>query len=212
MSACFIGCDKYKDSGDDLSGELYFRGRAFVANDRFNNEIKALSGKTIRVGYAIDSTINYLFTTTSDSDGYFLFENLKKDQPYIFFGEYEEDGTKLTGRLDTVFSASVDSSRLIFRLSNQQNGVIYTVSDVSGGYVNNANVCFFTSGVGANEDCLNHSYQTTSNTYGKASIFNIPPSTYHVFFKAKFGTLTLKATDVITIGTTGIIRKNIVVQ
>ncbi len=209
-----ISCDKYKSSRDDISQDLYLRGRAFVFDETGTLQVKPIGGKGINIGYSDDNTNNYIFSATSDANGYFLFEHLKKDTKYAIYSEYEDNGIRYNGRFDTSFSKSLDSSYLNYKVSEKkQNGVIYTVKDLTSGLVNNCSICMFANNFG-NTSCNNPTYSLTSNPFGIASKFNMPAGVnYTVYFKATFGTTTLIATDVINnMVSEGIVRKTIIVQ
>lgn len=207
-------CKKYNNNSNDLEGDLYLRGRTFVFSTLIDSSIIAVSGKQVKLGYTRDNTRNYLFNTTADSLGYFLFENLRKDTLYSVFGEYEKDGIKYYARLDTSLSKSIDSSYLIFKPDElNQNGVAYTVVDARGGLISNANICLFTSYIIANDSCAGSTFPLLTNSFGKASRLNVPAGDYIAFIKAKFGNLTLTAKDTIRgLGATGIVRRWITVK
>jgi hypothetical protein len=209
----FFACKKYNDSKDDLSGDLYLRGRVFLFNDVTNFTYKPFSGKEIKIGYAKDSMNNFLMKTTSDSNGYFLFENLKRDERYTVFSEYEEGSAKYFARLDTSLQASADSSRLIFTASAKQNAVVYIVKDAQGKLVSGTNICMFTSFVVANDSCAGSTFQFVTDSSGVGKKLNIPATDYIVVFNATFGKLTLKARDTINkLGALEIYRKDITVR
>lgn len=217
MLIAFSGCDKYENTKDDLSGDLYLRGRAFVVdNVQKNGAVRHLSGKTIFIGYSSDNTVNYLFTTRADSLGYFLFENLKPDVSYNVFAEYEENGIKYFGMFDTTLKESLNSSRLFTEVSDRnQNGIIYTVTDAQGGLVKNAQLCLFSFFEAANDsNCVGSTYQLTTNEFGKAGVFNIPSVIYHSYCKASFNNTNFKGQDLMTapLGSNQIYRDTIIVK
>lgn len=210
------GCKKYNKSPDDLGGDFYLRGRVFLLdNEQESGKIKNVDSLTVKIGYTRDSAINYLFATTTDGEGYFLFENLKKNTAYTLFAEDVQDSIKYTARLDTMLTRSIDSSRLILEAAAPgQNGIIYTVTDANGSVIPNCRICGFSSGVVANDSsCAGSTFSLTTNAFGKASTFNIPASPYFVFFKAGFDSLTLKGTDTITyISESQTVRRTITVK
>lgn len=213
VTILIVGCKKYNENPDHLSGDLYYRGRAFVANELTVMEAKPLPLKEVKIGYLKDSMKNYLISTRTDSNGYFLFEHLNEKQDYIIFGEFEENGVKYSAQVNTKLIASIDASELIFKVSSKQNGVIYTVKDKHNGYVPSTTVCFFTSFVAANDTCKGSTYQVTTDSYGRAYKTGMVPGDYVVVFRAEFGNLILKATDTIRgLPTEGFLTKEITVE
>lgn len=211
IASLFYSCKKYNENRNDLSEDLYFRGRSFLSSNLEDSSFRAVGKMQIKIGYKRDNAINFLFAATADSSGYFLFENVKKDTLYSIFSEFEENGIKYSARLDTSLTKSTDSSYLIFKPDElKQNGFSYTVVDKAGGRINGANICVFTSYIIANDSCAGSTYTLTTNHYGKASRLNVPTGDYIAFIKAKFGNLTLTAKDtIVNMQTSGIVRRRI---
>ena len=174
-------CNKSNVKGD-LSGKEYIRGRLFLYDTLTQWALGTpLSNKTINISYR-DSpdTLNYLFSTKTNDQGYFTFENLKANVKYRLY--YEEKINDIYYTAKTFSNASVDTLRVYADLAiNKQNGIFYQITDKTGGPVKGAKVCIFSNLTSFNSGvCDASNYSLTSDDHGRAYKFNISHGIYYV--------------------------------
>ncbi len=210
-----VACEKYKKAKNDADGNLYLHGRVFYNDDiTTTGTVKQLGKTVVKIGYPADNGVNYLYTTTADDEGYFVFKNLSSETDYLILADSTVNGIKFTGRLPIKINASLDTARLILQPNEvTQNGFVYTVKDNLGGIVKDCAVCVFSSFVLASRDtCAGSTYQLTTSEYGRANKMNISPGTYVTVFRGGSDTLILKGRDTITITANGIVRKSVIIR
>jgi hypothetical protein len=182
---CFWQCNKKNEvNKDDLSGKDYIRGRLFLY-DQLTQQANGtpLAEKKVSVGYeSSPDSLNFLFSATTDKDGYFIFPNLKKNTAYRVYYEETMGGVLYRAR-DTAI-APIDSLRLTaFVALTGQNGLHLTVLDPSGSAVNGVSSCVFNSPAitgYTNNACDGNTFKLTSDAFGHASRFSIAPGTYYI--------------------------------
>src|SRR5688500_12249873 len=83
----FSHCEK---TPGDLSGEKYINGRLFLYDSITQQAMgQPLGKKKVTISYADqEDTLNYLFSVTTDEEGYFDFKNLNENTRYRI--SYEE--------------------------------------------------------------------------------------------------------------------------
>lgn len=216
--AHLAACNKYKETENDLRGNNYIAGVALIKNDYSANGILTpLPNLKVQIGYTADTpTSNYFYSVNSDSNGIFIFSNLRDNVPYIIFATDTASGISFYGWLtNTLLSDKApitDDTLTLVADSLHQNGFVYTVTDSIGDVINNCTVCVFDNPdlfTLNNDSCAGYIFDLTTNTFGKASEFNVNPGTYMTQFKATFGTYKLSAADTIHVQTTGIVRDTI---
>lgn len=217
------GCRKYDTNAHDLSGNNYIGGVAFLYNDvSVNGALTPLAKMPIKVAYASQPFPNFLFAVSSDSAGGFLLPNLRNGVAYTIFAQDSVGGVKYYGSLNYTLtnddSPVQDAQLILYVDSLQQNGFIYTVTDVGGNPIKGDTVLIYSSPVlaavpKAQDTCLGCSLLLTTNLYGKASQFNLPAGNYIAYFHAIFGLIELKGADNnLQIGTARIVRRTVQVQ
>ncbi|RYZ27081.1 MAG: hypothetical protein EOO10_13780 [Chitinophagaceae bacterium] len=190
-----------KDIEGDFAGKEYVRGRLFI-NDTLTQQSVGvpLAKKKVSLGYA-DSpdSLNFLFTTTTDEEGYFLFQNLRSDKIYRLYYE-EKVGDVLYIGKDTVQVPSNQKPLFAEVALNKQSGMQFTVSDPTGGRIKGAKICVFLNAssyvAGA---CDASNFQLTTDDYGRASKLNISPGTYYILASFSAGTTTLTRKDTVVV-------------
>lgn len=212
-----ISCKKYSEIQSDVKDGLYIYGRLYIQDSINDNGATRplLKEVTVTISYKNDST-KILYTTKTNSDGYFSFLNLSKGVEYSVKAETETgiDSFKalFSTKTDVLLDETKNSLTLVLTFDyNKQNGVLYSIKDnLTNGIINGCNTCFFSSQQLALKDSCEYSLFTIpSNTNGFVLKTNLVPGRYYVLFKKQAGTLLLKSSDVIDITPTGIIRKEI---
>jgi hypothetical protein len=208
------GCKKYNEAKNDASGDLYLRGRIFY-NDNIstNGNIIPLGKIPVKIGYPSDNGINYLYITSADDNGYFIFKHLTAGKEYLIFADSSVSSIRFSGKRNITLPASLDTAALVLEPDQeQQNGLIYTVKDSLGGIIKDCDVCIFSNVFASNDTCLGSTWQIKTNDYGKANKLNIPAGTYISHLRASVLNLRLGITDTISISIKGIQRKEVVLK
>lgn len=185
LALLFMGsCKKSElEKDNDLAGSKHIRGRLFL----YDMETRQANGQPIanrkllmRYTNSADSN-NYLFSTTTDAAGYFIFQNLKENTSYRIF--FEDTIGKTLYSVHKDFTAPQDSVQLTATLNeSKQNGFILSIKDANGtGTIKDAKVCVFTSESLFNGGtCEGSLFTLTSNEQGKAFAFQLPAGTYYL--------------------------------
>ncbi len=201
-------CKKENVKGD-LDGEDYIRGRLFLY-DMLTQQVNGdpLKEKQVTISYASSGdSLNYLFSTTTDKDGYFVFPSLKNGVSYRI--RYEERVNNILYRASEFCSAPNENIRLIATVATSgQNGIHLTTIDSSGTVVNGVKHCFFNSPLISgylNNQCSGNNFELNSDTYGHASKFTIPAATYYINSAVDINGVTWVAKDTLTVGSSGIL-------
>lgn len=190
-----------KDIEGDFAGKEYVRGRLFFTDTLTQQSVGVpLAKKKVSLGYA-DSpdSLNFLFTTTTDDEGYFLFQNLRSDKVYRLYYE-EKIGEVLYTGWDTVQAPSNQKPLIAEVALNKQSGMHFVVTDPAGGRIKGAKICIFsnassyTAGI-----CDASNFQLTSDDYGRASKVNISPGIYYILASFSAGTTTLTRKDTVVV-------------
>lgn len=217
-----FSCKKYYQTGNDLSGNNYISGTAYLYNDYSANGIYTpLVNHSIDIQYSSGPAIpNYLYTVNSDSNGNFIFPNLANNVPYTIFAQDTVSGIQFFGAiLDTLKNDKnpIVNAVLTLKLDSiHQNGIIYTVTDSSGNIITGCSICVYSSPLLAAQgmaldSCLGCTFQMLTNTFGKASQFNVPAGHFTTVLFAKFDSIVLTGDTVLTIPTFGIVRDTVLI-
>jgi hypothetical protein len=215
----FAACKKYNSLRDDINGTLYLRGRLFRVNTITNKaDTSVVASATVNIGYFPD-TVNYIYSVTTDANGYFVFNNLVQGKHYELTTSDSTGGIMYNVRKDIQLDTSFSSVRL-FSLPAQstQNGVVYTVTDQGSGRVTGCTVCMFASKYLYNQalladTCIGGSYVLTTNGFGRASQVNLPDTVFHVFFRTYVNKATiLRGYDSISVPKYGILNRTVVIK
>jgi hypothetical protein len=187
-----LGCDKAPH--DDLSGNEIIRGRLYqqaLLEPTLYPTTLAKKKVTLRYSDSKD-TLNFLFSTLTDEEGYFTFTNLKADRAYTASYQETVDGIILTSSEST--TAPHESLILLAKVSPNQNGIILTLKDHLGNPIRDNDICIFTSptsvGYLAN-NCQGSTYKITTDLNGRAKLFGIPPNYYYALSSANVGQIPI---------------------
>ncbi len=197
-----LGCKKHNEKLENL----YIRGRLFLTDTIANLAIDSvLSKKIVHLAEDNGDTLNFLYSDTTDNDGYFVF-NLLNDGKTNFVIRYEE---KMNG---IIYSANQQVTKgqnniAVDAVPNQtkQNALHLIVADSANGRVVNATAWVFNSALlfAADTSAGKIFDMTTDNVHGVSNRFNIPAGRYYLRVKTKIGSIEFKGegiTDIENIG------------
>jgi hypothetical protein len=219
------GCKKYDNTNHDLSGNNYIGGTAYLYNDYSANGIQTpLTNQLVKIS---DSTElpppNFLYTVTTDSNGGFVFPNLRNGIAYTVFAWDTLSGMQFYGAAtNTLLNDLTPIPNVVLNLSLDslhQNGFVYTVTDSSGNVINGCSVWVFSSPLLAGQmdtipgdSCEGCNFSVVTNGFGKAFQVNLAQATYITLFRDWVGHFTLSGEDsALIIPQFGIVRKTIVI-
>ncbi len=203
-----LSCNKNSVEGD-LSGKEYIRGRLFLT-DTIAQRVTAVpqAAKLINISYGnVSDTLNYLTTVKTDDQGYFIFQNLKKDKPYRIYYEEKVNGIYYSAVART--NAPVDTLHLNASLAlKKQNGLFYYVSDPSGGAIKGVKVCVFSNPTAySSGNCDNANYPLTSDENGHAYKIDMSKGIYYIQCSVKINATDYIFKDTVKIEDTVVFRK-----
>ncbi|GEO03362.1 hypothetical protein AAE02nite_10260 [Adhaeribacter aerolatus] len=197
----FVSSCKKDDIKGDLSEKESIRGRLYLVDTLTQqNAPTPLSKKKVTLSYTSSpDLVNFLFSTTTDDDGYFNFMNLKKGTSYRI--QYQETVEKV------VYAAlkDVEAPQEVIVLeaniaTKKQSGFHLTVVDPQGEKISNVNVCIFTNkSVFEKGTCETSDYQLKSDAKGRVYKFGITEGDYFVKASIKIGDVDYSATDTIKV-------------
>jgi len=195
-------CNKYAQTKNDLRGNNYISGIVYLENDYSTNGLLTpLINHFVQIKDTTElSSPDYLYAVKTDSNGYFIFQNLRNAVSYTVFATDTLSGVSYYGNLIVVLSndtAPKNNAVLVLTPdSAQQNGFIYTVMDSAHDIIANCQVCVFSSPLLFNQDsCSGAIFNLKTNSFGLASQFSISPGTYMTQATAIFGKDTLRGQD-----------------
>lgn len=214
-------CNKYDHLKSDVSDNLYLYGRLYLQDSiNDNGSAKPILAETmVKLSYKSDIS-NILYTTKTNTDGYFTFLNLTKDSTYSILAET----TTGSGDNKLIFSVNYDVmmdksqknvTPVLFLDNNKQNGVLFRIKEkASLGAISGCNTCFFSSRQLWLKDTCDYGLFSSipSNTNGYVIKTNLFPGTYYLLFKKNIGTSVLKSTDSINVSSSGISKKDILLN
>ena len=203
----FVTCSKYKSQPDDTSQNGDIRGRLFLYDTITGSYTDILPVKSQAVTISYDTaanTNNFLYSTQSDTAGYFVFNNLLNDHKYRLHYQQTINGIIYTA--DTLVLEGNESISLISGVSTTlNNGIAYIFTDAQGGRVPGINVCAFTSPVlGAADTCAGSSFQLPpSDASGRTYKFDVRPGIYYNFISANYPNFVVRKHDQDTVTASG---------
>lgn len=199
----FSVCNKPMPN-DFLAGDEYVRGRLFLL-DTFTQQAvgQPLAKKKVTISLAASTdTVNYFLSTETDDNGYFVFQNLKKDTSYTV--RYQETVGGVIYSARRTVTAPFDTLRITAEVAQgSQNGLQLTVLDPSGAVVKGAKVCVFNSAsiAGYNTNgCDGNTYELTTDIAGHTSKYAIPQQKYYFNAKLEVNGIPLFAKDSVEVG------------
>jgi hypothetical protein len=212
-------CVKYSQTRNDLKGNSYIAGVAYLQNDYGTNSL--LTPLTQHIIQIKDTTEvpspGYFYSVNSDTNGYFIFPNLRGGVVYIVFATDTISGISFYGSIKVLIPndslAKNDATLILTPDSAQQNGFIYTVTDSSKDIIANCQLCVYSSPLLFGQDtCSGAIFNLTTNTFGMASQFSVLPATYMTRATSTFGNITLTGQDTsLIIPLIGTIKHTIVI-
>jgi len=200
-------CTKYRDLKDkSATGDpSYLFGKLQLTDLQTQNVTdKPLASKTVYLSFSDNyDGLNYLYSATTDADGYFKFTGLNNARHYIVFYRETVGGAIFSAKSEPL-PLPQTSYTLRANLASGQTGVLATVQDAQGNALKGATLCFGTSPLPASNgvcDGTNYSGPATDEL-GHSAIFNVSPNTYYALAKITINNVvyTDKATLTVNAG------------
>jgi hypothetical protein len=213
----FLSCKKYREIKSDVNNDLYIFGKLQIQDSINDNGILKpfLRQAPVTLSYK-HAPSQILYTTTSDTSGFFSFLNLTKGAEYVVAAKTETGSgdfkALFTSKTEVLLDVNNNSLTPTLLFDNaQQNGVLYTIKDdLTNGLISGCHTCFFSSQqLFLRDTCDYGLFTIPSNSNGLVLKTNLQPGKYYVLFKKQAGSLLLRSSDVIDIPQSGIIRREI---
>ena len=173
---------------------LYIRGRLFLYDTVTQSSLNVpLGNKKLLFAESNADSLNYLYSDSTDSEGYFLFDLLNNDATN-FVIRYEE---KINGYWyyanKNVYNGE-DTVQLIANLDTvNQNGFIIYAKDSLNGKLPGATIAIYNSPVLAQiNDPAGAVEVLTASSTGRAYKLNLPEGTYYLNAKKEVAGFTLE--------------------
>jgi hypothetical protein len=207
-----ISCKK---NNDDVSGKEEMNGKLFAENIYDGEQKKLLSNIPIFISNDIVATSNsFLFSKSSDKNGYFLFQYLY-DKQYALHAEMRANTSQNTNILftaDTVLNPNKNIDLVLRPDIKTQNGlyIICTDSLIPSGRIPSANIYIYTSRILAVNDTAllsgaGAAYSFTAKLDGTGFKMNLPTDNLYINTVLNVGGLRLKSKlNTITLDKNGI--------
>lgn len=178
-------CAKYNNLAkeDPTGNPSYLYGRLFLTDTLSQNVLNVpQSGKTVTVNYQeATDTLNYLYSATTDANGYFKFSTLNAGRSYVVRYMDNSTGKILFGRSGPLKLPDTQDVLQAGLAMTGQSGFVVSVSDGQGFPVTGAAVCLSTSMVPYNSGvCTGSQYSLVSDANGHVSQFGISLGTYYI--------------------------------
>lgn len=188
ISCVYLSCKKYHDlkENDLMKNPSYIQGRLFLTDTLTQSAVNVpLGGKKVTISLK-DSPdlLNYIYSSTTDAEGYFSFENLSADLNYRV--SYSETvGGKLYAVDTNGVAAPNGKLVLVAKLKKAgQKGIVFTVTDSLGKRLPGVDVCLFTSPITAGtKTCDGSNYSAKTDANGHAPIFGLNAGSYYSLSK-----------------------------
>jgi hypothetical protein len=218
------GCRKYDDTVHDLSGNNYIAGTVNLYNDYSADGLTTpLINQPVMVTDASLPVPNFLFSVYSDSSGGFVLPNLRDRVLYTVFSYDSVGGILFSDTLQYILQndeTPVQTAMLNLTVDQtMQNGFVFTVLDIQGNPVPGDTVLIYSSALLAGnpiaaDTCVDCNLLLTTNTFGKASAFNLASGPYIAYFilRLDISNINWSATFPFTLGTTKVVRESITVK
>jgi len=203
LSVFFLSACDEELPESDLTGDKYIRGRLFLV-DTLTQQANGLplAKKKITISYTSSSDPNnFLMSTTTDEEGYFIFQNLKNAIVYTI--RYEEKVGDIIYTANKEVKAPNDTMRLnAFIATSKQPGFYFTVLDPAGNRISNINVCVYKNELLFNEStaCEASDFQLKSDVYGRVYKFGILPGKYFLKATTKINNVDYSVKKIIEVG------------
>lgn len=198
-----------KQEADDFNGNGNFAGKLVCLNPNSGELVpKPLANRKVYLAYVPSDTLNYIYSVTTNNEGYFVFTNADKSRKYdIFFSDtlgtvwYKAVVTETADKDDILLLATPDQAR--------QNGIAATAQDVTGAQIKDVTVSGYDSHdifvadsiAGTNAGAV---FSFATNIYGKNTAYNLRPGVYYLIARKQAGPQILAGYNKTTVGYTGI--------
>lgn len=172
---------------DDFKGTEKLAGRLSYRDIYSGDGIaKPLAKKIVRLAYSPSDTLNYLYSDSTDADGYFLFENVEKGRSYDLFFSDSINGTRYNA-FATVAPPNTTINLMAGNDSTGQNG-LYAETKLNGQLIGGVRICIFNNLSQFNADTCNGSYRSdVSDNSGRKIFYNLLPGSYYIKAYKKIG-------------------------
>ncbi len=185
----FPGCSK-----NNLENKLYVRGRLFLTDTLIQRKVNLpLGQKKIMIANTSDDGLNYLYTDSTDTEGYFLFELLENGNKN-FVIRYADSIGGFYYKAEQPVTRGDDQVAVIAYLDTiNLTAAIVNCIDTLGGGMPGTKVSFYSSEVLAR---INDSTAATLNikadNYGRATTFVLNSGQYFVNAILQADTISFK--------------------
>ncbi|MDN3548904.1 hypothetical protein [Mucilaginibacter aquaedulcis] len=213
MLLLVIACSKYNTFKDSSPTGVpaYLFGKLQLTDTLSQNVIdKPLASKTVYICFSENyDGLNFLYSTTTDADGYFKFTQLNSAKTYIVF--YKEVTTTATFIAQSA-ALQLPQEKYVLQASLQQTdqtGLLATIQDEKGNPLKGAALCFGASPVAMRTGvCDGSNYSgISSDELGHASVFNVTPNTYYALAKLTINNVVYSDTAKIVITARNLLSK-----
>ncbi|KYP15352.1 hypothetical protein [Flavihumibacter sp. CACIAM 22H1] len=213
LSLLAFACNKSAEKD-----RLYLRGRLFLL-DTVTNSIRyqPLASKKITLTNLSSDSLNYLYFTSTDEEGYFIFNLLADNKDDVFYLRYEDSisGYRYLGKATSKHGN--DSIRMVATLDTSNlNGFIMLVKDSlnPAGNIPTATVAIYNSRLLAElNDPVGAVETITADNTGKAIRFKLPAGNYFLNAQKQVGAMVLhRIAKPVTLSAGVIIRDTIQVR
>lgn len=198
-----------KMSEDKKQDDLYIRGRLFLTDTLTQNNINIpLGNKSVQLAESNGDLLNFLYSDTTDKDGYFVFNLLNSSSEKDFIVRYEEKVSEVWYSGSASAKKGQANIALVAELSQtRQNGFYTFVKDSLNGGMPGAKVYLFNSRVLAEINSPAGAVDSlVANSTGRIFKLNINPGLYYLNAIKKVDTLVFeKRLFEVTIAEKGII-------
>lgn len=205
-------CKKKKD---DFYGEGRFSGLLVYYSPYAGDIIpRPLAGRKVFLSYHPSDTLNYIYSATTNSDGYFVFTNVRKDTLYDLFFADTIGGQPFKAVLSGV-AADKDTLLIATPDNEKQNGLSVVATDPAGTKLEKVKILAYTgrdvyladSTAGTNTSAV-LSFET--NKYGYDVKYGIAAIKYYLVAQKQTGSLLYKGYSEAEVSTIGIKQASIV--
>jgi hypothetical protein len=214
LSIVLFGCSKYEEleTLQEAQDTCRIAARMFLYDTLSQQgQFTAQPKKRITISAAnqID-TLNYLYSATTDDNGYFQFKYLTRNKSYRLV--YEESIGGVLYRGDTIIiPPSADFPFIVSPSLDRQRGIYYTIVNGNNQSFPRASVCIFDN-VQAylGGKCENANHSLTSDAYGRVFLAGLPQNTYYTIATVKVGNANYTVRDTVVISN-GVVSKTLTV-
>jgi hypothetical protein len=215
LTTLFIAGFGCKKNSDDISGSNEINGKLYIENIYEGDQKSFVKSQQIFVSKDVAaSSTSFLFSTVSDTNGYFSFKYLN-DQPYAVHTEKmmsTNQNNNVLFSADTVLNSGQNIEFVLRPDIKKQNGLFITCVDtlIPAGRIPSAKIYIYTSRILAVADTAalvgaGMYLSFTAKLDGSAFKMNLPTDSLYVNTILTVGTLRLTSKlNVIKLDPTGV--------